>query len=264
MTETRARADAQVLIYVFDIESRELSKDMEYYASCLSAVKQNSKNAKIFCLVHKMDLIPEEQRDAVFGQRERELKRLAQPLGLDVTCFKTSIWDETLYRAWSEMVHSLIPNRDALASQLERLCSVCNADEVVLFERATFLVISHAVCKEHTDVHRFEKVSNIIKQFKLSCSKTQAQFATLQVRNAHYSALIEGFTSTTYAMVIVSDKDIQPATTLINIEASRATFEALINNLSNPQAPATQSLGSLGGGPPAESGDLMAGKGSIQ
>ena len=72
----------QVLIYVFDIESRELSKDMEYYASCLSAVKQNSKNAKIFCLVHKMDLIPEEQRDPVFRQRERELMRLAQPLGI--------------------------------------------------------------------------------------------------------------------------------------------------------------------------------------
>ena len=211
-------------------------------------MKQNSKNAKIFCLVHKMDLIPEEQRDPVFLQRERELKRLAQPLGLDVTCFKTSIWDETLYRAWSMIVHSLIPNRESLASQLERLCSVCQADEVVLFERATFLVISHAVCKEHADVHRFEKVSNIIKQFKLSCSKTQAQFATLQVRNAHYSALIEGFTSTTYAMVIVSDKDIQPATTLINIEASRATFEALINNLNNPP-PAAPSLGSLGGPP---------------
>ena len=72
----------QVLIYVFDIESRELSKDMEYYASCLSAVKQNSKNAKIFCLVHKMDLIPEEQRDPVFRQRERELMRLPQPLGI--------------------------------------------------------------------------------------------------------------------------------------------------------------------------------------
>ena len=79
------------------------------------------------------------------------------------------------------------------------------------------------------------------------------------MRNAHYSALIEGFTSTTYAMVIVSDKDIQPATTLINIEASRATFEALINNLSNAQ-PAAPGLG----GPPAESGDLMAGKASIQ
>jgi Ras-related GTP-binding protein A/B len=51
------------------------------------------------------------------------------------------------------------------------------------------------------------------------------------VRNARYSAFIEGFTSTTYAMVIVSDPRIQPATTLINIEASRAHFESLIAQL---------------------------------
>ena len=39
----------------------------------------------------------------------------------------------------------------------------------MLFERATFLVISHSTNKTHRDVHRFEKISNIIKQFKLSC-----------------------------------------------------------------------------------------------
>jgi len=38
---------------------------------------------------------------------------------------------------------------------------------MVLFEKATFLVISHATHTAHTDVHRFEKISNIIKQFKL-------------------------------------------------------------------------------------------------
>ena len=63
--------------------------------------------------------------------------------------------------------------------------------------------------------------------------KVQAQFATMQVRNATYSAFIEGFTSTTYVMVIVSDPTIEPATTLINIDASRSHFESLINSLNS-------------------------------
>jgi Ras-related GTP-binding protein A/B len=42
-------------------------------------------------------------------------------------------------------------------------------DEVLLFERATFLIISFCERASHRDVHRFEKVSNIIKGFKLSC-----------------------------------------------------------------------------------------------
>ena len=55
----------------------------------------------------------------------------------------------------------------------------------------------------------------------------------MQVRNSRYCALIEGFTSTTYAMIIASDPTIQPASILINIEASRAHFESLIANMSN-------------------------------
>ena len=51
--------------YVFDVESRELEKDMHYYQSCLEAILQNSPDAKIFCLVHKMDLVQEDQRDLV-------------------------------------------------------------------------------------------------------------------------------------------------------------------------------------------------------
>jgi Ras-related GTP-binding protein A/B len=57
--------------------------------------------------------------------------------------FPTSIWDETLYKAWSQIVYSLIPNVDLLESQLRDFSTICAADEVVLFERATFLVISH-------------------------------------------------------------------------------------------------------------------------
>lgn len=57
--------NVEVLIYVFDVESREIEKDMHYYQSCLEAIMQNSPDAKVFCLVHKMDLIPEDQRKMV-------------------------------------------------------------------------------------------------------------------------------------------------------------------------------------------------------
>ena len=59
--------NVEVLIYVFDVESREVEKDMHYYQSCLEAILQNSPDAKVFCLIHKMDLIPEDQRKVVSG-----------------------------------------------------------------------------------------------------------------------------------------------------------------------------------------------------
>ena len=72
-------------------------------------------------------------------------------------------------QAWSDIVHILLPNVETLKSNLSEFCRACSADEVVLFEKSTFLVIAHHDEKGHEDVHRFEKISNIIKQFKLSC-----------------------------------------------------------------------------------------------
>lgn len=159
--------NVEVLIYVFDIESREFDKDLVYYKNCLDAISQNSKSAKIFCLIHKMDLVAEENRARLFAAKEVELCSLSRPFS--AICFGTSIWDETLYKAWSSIVYSLIPNVKELETNLQMFCDVCEAEEVVLFERATFLVISTSAARREFDGHRFEKISNIIKQFKLSC-----------------------------------------------------------------------------------------------
>ncbi len=122
-----------------------------------------------------------------------------------MTCFGTSIWDETLYKAWSSIVYSLVPNIQLLENHLDKFCSLCQADEIVLFEKATFLVISHATHKEQEDVHRYEKISNIIKQFKLSCSKSSSQFVSMEVNNKNFTAFLDQFTTNTYIMIIISN-----------------------------------------------------------
>lgn len=219
--------NVEVLIYVFDVESRddELKKDLRYYETCLSAIYENSPSAKVFCLIHKMDLLQEDQRDKIFLERENEIINMSKPV--KCTCFKTSIWDETLYRAWSSIVYKLIPNVKVLEQSLKMFAELMDGDEVLLFERATFLVISHCQRNLQRDIHRFEKVSNIIKQFKLSCSKVAAQFQSMEVRNSNFSAFIDLFTTNTYIMVIISDPHIPSAVILLNIKNARKHFEKL-------------------------------------
>ena len=120
-----------------------------------------------------------------------------------------------------------------LETGLNNFATILDSDEVLLFERATFLVrhqypqsphvpthphlpfspcsqvIAKAVRRPHTDVHRFEKISNIVKQFKLSCSKLQAQFQSMEVRNSCFASFIDVFTPNTYIMVIMSDPEIR-------------------------------------------------------
>lgn len=72
-------------------------------------------------------------------------------------------------KAWSSLVYQLIPNVQELEEGLKRFADVLECDEVLLLECATLLVISSYVVKKDRDGKRFEKVSNVIKGFKLSC-----------------------------------------------------------------------------------------------
>lgn len=227
-------------------------------------MEENSPGAHIFVLVHKMDLVAEEQREAIFENRKQLIANSCETAGVEnFQCFGTSIWDETLYKAWSEIVTNLIPNISLLEKHLNTFCKMCDADEVVLFERATFLVISHAQAGHeedsssvpsnilvsdgtritgegheevvppphptpYFDTHRFEKISNIVKQFKLSCGKAQSQFQGMEVKNSRFSAFIDAFTANTYIMVIVSNPSVHSAATLMNIKNARNLFETFI------------------------------------
>jgi len=222
--------NVEVLIYVFDIDSGDLSNDISLFVNVMEAMERCSPDASIFILIHKMDLVAEDDREREFAERSALVQSKSEHFKL--RCYATSIWDETLYKAWSQIVYSLIPNVGLLESQLREFSYICAADEVVLFERATFLVISHTstLGADHYDSHRFERISNIIKQFKISCSKSQSQFRGMEVRNSQFTAFIDLFTGNTYIMVIMAGSGSKIPTTLtqLNIAAARKHFETFI------------------------------------
>lgn len=131
--------------------------------------------------------------------------------------------------------------------------TITNATEVILFEKATFLVIANSLYNEQSeetywyflfhefvvlilwwltnsisisylpgqDPHRFEKISNVMKRFKLSClyvgfsfsfsflcfltyrkiNSQQIQGIELKMNEFHFC--IQDFTSNSYIMIIM-------------------------------------------------------------
>lgn len=63
----------------------------------------------------------------------------------------------------------MIPNVQKVEQNIKKLADLLECDEILLFERSTFLIISSCERVVHHDKHRSEKVSSIIKRFKLSC-----------------------------------------------------------------------------------------------
>eukprot|EP00826_Nyctotherus_ovalis_P044464 TRINITY_DN4799_c1_g1_i1.p1 TRINITY_DN4799_c1_g1~~TRINITY_DN4799_c1_g1_i1.p1 ORF type:complete len:203 (-),score=49.34 TRINITY_DN4799_c1_g1_i1:37-645(-) len=192
----------------------------------MKALRENSKDAKVFVLIHKMDTIPEHQQNLVFEERKVLIVEKAGEQELEL--FGTSIWDETLYQAWSRIAHSLIPRIGNIEAGLKQLCELCAADELVLFEKSTFLEISHIEAKVYKDPHRFEKISNVIKQFKLCLFSTSYQFGEMAVKNSKFRVYLIDFTRSTYLMIVVSNKDVEETALRLNISIVKPYYDKMI------------------------------------
>jgi Ras-related GTP-binding protein A/B len=101
-----------------------------------------------------------------------------------------------------------MPSLSSLRSHLAHFLTVTSASEVVLFERTTFLVISSVTSPTSStpsstwDERRFERVSTMVKAFKLGCSKIRAPFTSLVVQTSTYAAVLDSLTPETYILVV--------------------------------------------------------------
>lgn len=160
-------SEVAVLIYVFDIESRDFERDLITYGKIIKALQEYGPSAVVFCLVHKMDLVQHDLRERIYNERVGGIREKSG--SFDIHPYATSIWDQTLYKAWGGIVHTLVPNLQTIENYLRQLADVADAEEIVLFESTTFLTVTSVtsetgVMNPHPD--RFEKLSNVIKTFK--------------------------------------------------------------------------------------------------
>jgi Ras-related GTP-binding protein A/B len=188
---------------------------------------RNERNLTMRYQIHKMDLVPAEKRVSVFEQRANEVRQKCHSAGWDyVQIYSTSIWDETLYSAWSDIVATLNPHAASLSTYLTRFARMCNTSEVVLFEKTTLLVISQsktrgdgrstsqitAVSEDSPDgaeawpEDRFAKISQAIKLFRVGCKRLKSEFTSMEIKQHSYTAIFDAFTPKTYILVVSTDE----------------------------------------------------------
>jgi Ras-related GTP-binding protein A/B len=223
-----------VLIYVFDIESRDFDRDLLTYRSIIGALSQFSPTAGVYILVHKMDLVVPNQREEIYNDRVSLIQSKSD--SFNPIPFATSIWDQSLYKAWAEIIHDLVPNLHQIEKHLGSLGKIIMAEEVLLFERSSFLVVS-SWCSEvgamNPTTDRFERLSNIIKNFKQSTSrytgtpKSAEQFSLFELKLNVFSMFVVKFTTNTYLAVILPPGEERFNCAMENCFIAREQFEEL-------------------------------------
>ncbi|KAF2153556.1 hypothetical protein K461DRAFT_142156 [Myriangium duriaei CBS 260.36] len=248
LTSSRSQvfASVAVLIFVFDVESREFNADLVNYSSIITALREYSPTARIFVLIHKMDLISPERKDSVFADLRSQIQQVSvesgfggtgKGAGRQVEYWGTSIWDQSLYKAWTQVIYYLVPNAGQIEVLLSQLADVIHAHELVLYERTTCLMVTHVSRPYETTSNpftdRFEKLSSILKSHKQSIAKHTgltagaANFAELQIKTGNFMFLITRLTENTNLAVALPSGESYFNSARINIALAREKFAEL-------------------------------------
>lgn len=231
--------NAAVLIFVFDISSKEAQADMMSFSRTIDALHEYSPGSKIFVLIHKMDLVPLDQKAGVYQRKSQEIRKACVDEGFapqQVDFWATSIWDQSLYKAWTQIVYYLVPNSTTIEGMLRKLARLLDARELILYERTTCLVITHITLdgeKGNPFADRFERISSILKTHKHSMAThtgtmaSEVSFAEMQIKTGAFMFFITRLTENTNLAVVMPSSEAAFNSARVNVQLAKQEFAHL-------------------------------------
>ena len=117
-------------------------KDFSFLQQCISLLKESSPDANIFILVNKMDKETSKNRDLIHKNEKNIMEKLQNfNPKTKIKFYYTSIWDESLYTPWRQIMSDTILKNIKIQNGLQSLLKACDADDIFLIEKNTFLCI---------------------------------------------------------------------------------------------------------------------------
>ena len=257
-------SNVAVMVYVFDVaaltKSDETEKDkwtrkraFDYYHNCVEALGQHSSHAKVFVLLHKVDLYPEgpERDEAIADATKLVMEHNVD--GIEVSFYSTSIWQSSLYDAWNTVIQHLVPNREIIAANVVGIRKACTAAHAAVFDRNTLLCICNTSDESFPPLS-MTATSNRLKRLKVALSREMGNgvfWTSLDLRTNDSVAVIAPFTANTFIVVIrpmftssaaeEGDEDeITPALLRANVEYAADKFRKFVE--ANPQLQSTKEI----------------------
>lgn len=138
------------LVFVIDAQDEELYHDA---ISCLITTVQKGYNLnrgiKFEVFIHKVDGFPDERKMEIHHEIQQRASELLLQDGTDTMITKiylnyhlTSIYDHSIFEAFSKVVHKLIPQHRQLERLLDYLCNSCGLERAFLFDVASKIYIA--------------------------------------------------------------------------------------------------------------------------
>ena len=197
----------------------------------IKLLNENSPNANIFILIHKMDKILLNNKENVFEEKKKEIiEKIGKYNNFNIKFYPTSIWDGSLYTPWKEILSDTVKNKEIYIKGLNFLLEACDADEIFLFERNTFLCIcsvNNGLNKNSEE--RTKKISFLIKKLKQALSRNKSNFSCIKLKLNNIMVYFEEFSKYSYIMILSQRPKINYELISLNICILRKGLEKFFN-----------------------------------
>ncbi|OAF65264.1 hypothetical protein A3Q56_07027 [Intoshia linei] len=145
--------NVDVFIYVFDISA---TFDMDVFRKCSIYLKQYSPEAKIYCIINKIDIIHCDEIKQIVDNKMQLIKIANNADSIEF--YSTSILNETVYMAWSHIIQHIMRTYLDIEPKLTQFVNMIEANEVFLIERSSMLIIAkrhlYDIVQYNNDTHQ--------------------------------------------------------------------------------------------------------------
>ena len=212
-----------------------LNKDIDFLQQCINLLNNSSPYANIYILLNKTDTIMAKYRKIMFEKSKQEIMQKLQKIEHfnsknKIKFYGTSIWDESLYVPWREIMCDKVIKNIKIEKGLKYLLEACDADEIFLIEKNTFLCIySVDNGKNENKEERTKKITVLIKKIRQSLRRNKVGFSNLKMRLNNIMVYIEEFSKFSYIMILSQQPKINYEFLSLNIYILRERFEKAFN-----------------------------------
>ena len=227
-----------VLIFVSDCCSEEWLKDLGLFLECLQHLRVYSPDAKIFFMLHKIDLL-DHWKESGFSKRKKieHRKEIDQRLSQFKTYIQqqinktqdtddnykstilnkinfesTTIYNDSLYSAWGKIISNIVPNLREYEVKIRKFCQEIKADECVLFEKNTYLPIvscrTEFIAKERQIevneimTNRLKQMSSNIYDPHVANHRNSHKKQNFTLKTDKYQLYFRQFTTNTFILLV--------------------------------------------------------------
>ncbi|KAF2816546.1 ras-related GTP-binding protein-like protein C [Mytilinidion resinicola] len=152
------------LIWVIDAQDEYLDAIVRLNATILN-LQQTYPNINVEVFVHKVDGLSDDFRNEVIQDITQRVMDELSDNGYEnapVSFYSTSIYDHSIFDAFSKVIQKLIPQLPTLEALLDSLCRNCHIEKAYLFDVLSKIYIatdtsptdigSYEICSDYIDV----------------------------------------------------------------------------------------------------------------